>query len=196
MDPMLKAAVQATKSFRDTQSSFTKNQQELKLTKAERDALKDQMTQSADPLAGLSAEEKTALTELKYTNPDEWYKKMQELERSTANRVEETLSEVTNKAKEARSVEERIIALEEYNSTAENKLTQEMLEDVPPSWIKQLAEEKITFEKFLERANKLYFSDKTVENPSIESTTNLNQVTGGQKDPQVKEGIDYANITF
>ena len=197
MDPMLKAAIQATKSFRDTQSSFTKGQQELKASNAELEALRAQLVKNEDPLAGLSQEERTALTELKYTNPDEWYKRMQALERSTATRVEEKFAEVTKEAKAKTAEEQRIIALEEFNKTAENKLTQEQLEnDVPPSWIKQVVSGEISFEKFLERSSKLLYGDKTVDNPDVDLATNLNAQTGGGKDPQVEEGINYANVTF
>ena len=197
MDPMLKAAIQATKSFRDTQSSFTKGQQELKASTAELEALRAQLVKNENPLAGLSQEEQTALTELKYTNPDEWYKRMQELERSTANRVEEKFAEVTKEAKAKTAEEQRISALEDYNKTAENKLTQEQLEnEVPPSWIQQVVEGKLTFEDFLDRSAKLIYGEKTVANPDVDPATNLNAQTGGGKDPQVEEGIDYAHVTF
>ena len=198
MDPMLRAAIGATKSFRDTQSSFTKNQQELKGSQAETLALKERLIRQENPLSGLSPEERTALNELKYTNPDEWHKRINVLEASSAQRVDEKFVEVRKEAEHKTAEQQRLGALELYNSTTENKLTQEMLlNDVPPRWIQDVGNGELTFEDFLIRANKLLYGKKVVKNPDTTGATNINSFTGGGKDAKVdEEGINYADITF
>ncbi len=200
MDPLLKAAIGATKSFRDTQASFTKGQQELKGAQAEAEALREQITQDESPLSGLSPEEQTALAELKYTNPDEWYKRLQALEVQTSGRVEEKFKEVREKATHKTAQEQRLDALETFNSQTEpeHKLTKEMLEnDVPPRWIKEVGEGKLDFNEFLIRSQQLIFGNKVVNTPQVDNSTNLNSIPGGTKDPgKPAEGINYQDVTF
>jgi hypothetical protein len=197
IDPVLKAAVAATKSFRDTQSSYTKAQQELKALQAEAEALREQVAKYETPTAGLSQEEQQELAELKYTNPDEWYKRMKALETQATQKVEEKFKEVREQAKEKTVQEQRLEAFEKFNETRENKLTKEMLEfDVPPRWAKEVEEGKLDFDEYLDRAYNFIYGNKTVVNPDVPNTTDLNEVPGGDKDPQLGEGIDYSKITF
>jgi len=197
MDPMLKAAISATKSFRDTQSSFTKNQQELKGSKAEIEALRDQVTQYEAPTSGLSQEEQTALMELKFTDPDEWHKRMNTLDAQAADRVREKFDGVRKEA-ESRTVEEmRVDALGVFNEATENKLTQDMLQfDVPPRWVQEVQAGELSFDEFLTRSSDFIFGNKVVKNPKIDNPTNLNASAGGTKEIQTKEGINYADVTF
>jgi len=197
MDPMLKAAISATKSFRDTQSSYTKNQQELKGSKAEIDALRDQVTQYETPTSGLSQEEQTALMELKFTNPDEWYKRMQTLDAQSTERVREKFDDVRKEAELKTVEEQRVDALEVFNGDTENKLTRDMLQfDVPPRWVQEVQAGKLSFDEFLTRSSDFIFGNKVVKNPTIDNPTNLNASAGGTKEIQTKEGINYADVTF
>jgi len=197
ISPELKAAIAATKSFRDTQSSYTKTQQELKALQAEAEALRQQVAQYETPTAGLSQEEQTELAELKYTDPDAWYKRMKALEDQAASKVEEKFKEVREQAKAKTAEEQRIEALDRFNEKAENKLTKEQLElQTPPIWQKEVLEGKITFDEFLDRAYNFIYADKVVQNPEVDTSTDINTVPGGNTDPQIDKGIDYAHITF
>jgi len=195
-DPVLKAAVAATKSFRDTQSSYTKSQQELKALQAEAEALKEQLAKYETPTAGLSDEEQQELETLKYTDPDAWYHKMKALEQQAVAKVDEKFKEVREQAKAKTAEEQRIEMLEQFNSQAETPLTKEQLElDVPARWISDVQEGKLDFNEFLERAYEFIHGPKIVATPEVPKTTDLNKVSGGEKitNPQ---GIDYAHITF
>ncbi len=200
MDPMLKAAIGATKSFRDTQSSFTKGQQDLKGAQAEAEALREQIATDENPLSGLSPAEVTELAELKFTNPDAWHKRLQALEGQTAGRVEEKFKEVREKATQKSVQEQRFDALAEFNENVDpkQKLTTEMLDnDVPPRWIKEVHEGKLEFGEFLTRSQELIYGKKVVKNKVIDNPTDLTEAAGGTKDPaKPEEGIDYANVTF
>jgi hypothetical protein len=198
ISPELKAAVAATKSFRDTQSAYTKAQQELKALQAEAAALKEQIAKYETPTAGLSQQEQEQLAELKYSDPDAWYQKMRQLEAQASSKVEEKLKEVTEQAR-AKTVEQlRAEALEAFNAKAEKPLTQEQLElEIPPRWKQDVLEGKMAFEDLLDKAYAFIYGEKTIAQPEpAPQATNLNQVGGGSPDPKVDTGIDYAHITF
>ena len=196
ISPELKAAIAATKSFRDTQSSYTKTQQELKALKAEAEALKEQVTKSLTPTAGLSEEDRTALDTLKYTNPDEWFKQMKQLETQAANQVEQKFGEVREKAMAKTAEEQRVEILKSFNQGVENPLSaQEIEQYAPPVWQKQVIEGTLPMEEFLEKTYNFIHADKVVKSPEVTTTTNINSLPGA-KDVVTKQGIDYANVTF
>ncbi len=197
ISPELKAAIAATKSFRDTQSSYTKTQQELKALQAEAEALREQVAKYETPTAGLSQEEQAELAELKYTNPDEWYKRMRALEAQATEKVEEKFKEVREKAKAKTAEEQRVEALEKFNSTVEHPLTpDELVANTPPIWQDKVIAGEMSMEDYLQKAYDFIHADKVVNTPKAPETTNLNSAPGGDKDPQLEEGIDYSKITF
>jgi hypothetical protein len=134
---------------------------------------------------------------LKFTNPDAWYQKMQELEAQKNQNVEKRFAEVKEQAQAKTTEQLRLEALEKYNATAENKLTEEQLVNyTPPIWQQQVVSGDLAFDEFLQKASQLIYANQVVKTEQVEPTTNLNGVTGGDKDPQTKEGIDYSKITF
>jgi len=197
ISPELKAAIAATKSFRDTQSSYTKAQQELKMLKAEAEALKSQLQQYETPTAGLTPEEQQELNELKYKDPDAWFSKMRELEAQAKTRVNDKINEVAEQAKAKTAEELRLEALKGFNERVDTPLTPQELElGTPPLWQQKVMNGEWTMEKFLTKAYDLLHSSKTVVSPQVELTTNLNEASGGDKDPQLESGIDYSKVVF
>jgi hypothetical protein len=181
IDPMLKIAVANAKSFRDTQSAYTKTKEQLKTLEAERNALKEELEKLYSPTAELSEQEKLELEELKITNPDQWYKRMRALEEASSKKIDEKLNEVTTKTKEQIIAEQRELALEEFNKTNDVKLTKENLEfDIPPRWHKQLQDGEITFEELLSKAAKFLGAPKKVKTEEAPQTTDLNKLGGSQ----------------
>ena len=71
----LKELVMTEKKFRDTQSAYTKGQQEIAALRAEKEAL---LAQVANPV--LSVEDSQRLVDLKYSDPDKWFVEKQRLE--------------------------------------------------------------------------------------------------------------------
>lgn len=198
ISPELKAAVAATKSFRDTQSSYTKSQQESKATKAELEALKAELVKYETPTSGLSPADQSRLAELKFTNPDAWYKEMKKLEDAAGDRVEEKFRGVQEQARTKTVQEMRLDALADYNKDNDNQLTTDQLDlDVPARWKQEVEAGTLDFEVFLTRAADFIYSNKVVENPDVPQTTNLNNAAGGTKDPEPdNKGIDYSKVTF
>ena len=201
IDPMLKIAVANAKSFRDTQSAYTKTKEELKAIEAERNALKQELGKLYSPTAELSEQEKLELEELKITKPDQWYKRMRALEEASAKKIDEKLNEVSNKTRELSVAEQREKALEEFNASGEFKLTKENLEfDIPPRWHKQLNDGEITFEELLQKSAKLLGAPKVVKKEEVPQTTNLNNAGGsgspinGAKEADVLQSYQSGNI--
>lgn len=194
----LKAAIAATKSFRDTQSSYTKSQQEKKILNAENEALREQIARYETPTSGLTQQERAALEELKFTNPNVWFGKMRELENTAGSRVEAKLNEVTEQARTVTVQQLRRDELDEYNTNNKAQLTIDQLDnDVPIRWKQEVESGKLSFSEFLTRAATLIHGNKVVVNPEVGTGTSLTSIAGGTKDPApTNRGIDYAKVTF
>ena len=200
IDPMLKAAVAAAKSFRDTQASYTKSQQRLKALEAELAAMRTEIVKEAPRLV-LTPEEQQQLNELKYKDPDKWYQTMQQLEQKGAEAIEKKFGEVREKTEAEAIVEERKRLLTEFNKGKEKQLTPEQLElEVPAKWVQEVVEGKTSFVDFLEKAETFIYGSKAVDQPpKPPKTTDLNKETGSsfpQESNGDKEGINYAEVIF
>lgn len=199
MDPAFKAAVAATKSFRDTQSGYTKATQDNKLKEAEIEALREKLAATITPTISLTPDEKTKLNELKYTDPDAWFQQMRTLETQASAHVDKELTEVTEKAKDKTVQELRLDALKEFNANREVPLTPELLEaETPPKFVNQLNEGKVSFEEFLLTASAFIDGTKTVVSPKAPTTTDLTGLNGGTtlKDKDKSGELDYGHTTF
>ncbi len=195
----LKAAVAATKSFRDTQGSFTKSQQALKASEAVNEELRTQLSNNVSPTAHLTPEEATKLNELKATDPDEWYKQMRALETGAGEKANENYKEVSEKASRKTELERRYGVLNSLNEGRDSAITVEMLDsEVPPKFGKELADGKITFEQYLTKAVKYIDADKVVKSPPVDPSTTLGDQTGGAPGETTPDDgvMDYEKQTF
>lgn len=124
------------KRFKDTQAAYTQSRQELAAIKAELEVLKKPVQ--------LSAEEKDALEDLKYTDPEAWRKRVNDMDKEQ----EKALSE---KRKELTELEQRQLAFEEFaHSHPDVVINDDVLAyDVPKRITNKLEKGEITFEAFL-----------------------------------------------
>jgi hypothetical protein len=197
LDPAIRLAVAKEKAFRDTQAEFTRSRQELKQKEAELAALREQIAKYETPEANLTPEERKELEELKYINPDEWYKRMRALEAQAKEKVKEKLDEVQKEARQKTEAEIRKEILEEFNKSRETPLTQEVLElEIPPKYHKMVANGEISYIEFLEKAAAFLDAPKRVATPELETTTNIHTVPSGSIDHEKAPEIDYSSITF
>ncbi len=206
IDPMLKAAVAATKSYRDNQSGFTKSQQSLKEAEAVVEALQEQIASSTTKPLELSREDQTELDTLYTNDPQAWRARMNMLEKQSNDAVQTKLDEATEvartKAGGAYELQQRYDHLDTFNSSREVPITPDMMDnDVPPRITNQLAKREITFSEYLDAVAKYIDTDKKVSNTGAETTTtNLNMANGSSspsKDDKVKQGeIDYSMTTL
>ena len=205
MDPVLKAAVAATKSYRDNQSGFTKSQQTLKEIEAERDALREQLATFTSKSLELSPDEQTELDKLYTEDKEAWRHRMNMLEQQSKDEIQDKLDSATEEARKKASgefeLERRYNYLDEFNSTRETPITEEVLDtEVPPRITNKLAKNEITFEEYLDEVAEYLDKGKVVTKASVEQTTDLNKVAGSNsasKQAQEKQGvIDYSLQTF
>lgn len=145
------------KRYKDTQSAYTKTRQELVELKAHVDVLK---SQGMTPVQ-IDATLKEELEDLKYSNPEEWRRKMNQIETESHSKIS---SAVADKVKEYSELEQRQATLEAFKESHPGfELTDD---DVPPRIAKKLASGSIRFDEFL---NEVY---EYITTPRIVGTPN------------------------
>lgn len=148
----------AEKRRRDTQSAYTKGQQEISALKAEVEALKKELSNNSVVIP-------PEVEELKYSDPDTYYLKRRELEMQSQTSMQARISEASQKAYAEQELAHRKAFLADFRSKhSDFELTDEFLElDVPPRFKKEL-EKTGDFEKFIQdcyewgKAGKVYGS--------------------------------------
>lgn len=187
------------KRFKDTQSAYTKSQQELKAAKAKLEAL-EKLTQ---PVVQLDEATQAQLDELKYSNPEAWRDKMNSLEAEAKLKHLSVLSEAEKIAIQQAELEQRAQILSEYNSKhPQNPITDEVIMfDVPPRITKKLENGEISFEEFLTEAhNFLYAPKKVGDGNQTLKQPNMRDFGGGTTptDNAVDSSIieNYKNLVY
>ena len=199
MDPMLKAAVAASKSFRDTQSGFTKSQLSLKESESENSFLREQLAKQNQTL-GLTPEKAKELDDLMFTDPKAWRIEMNKLDAQASGQYDTQIAEVRQKSGAEFELERRINVLKDYNVGRKTEITPDVLDnDIPARITNKLADGNITFEEYLEEASEYLSKGKVVVTETPAKTVDLNKANGSSTaQPQTKqEGeLDYANVVF
>ena len=187
------------KRFKDTQSAYTKSQQELKAAKAKLEAL-EKLTQ---PVVQLDEATQAQLDELKYANPEAWRDKMNSLEAEAKLKYLSALSEAEKIAMQQDELEQRAQILSEYNSKhPHNPITDEVIMfDVPPRITKKLENGEISFEQFLSEAHNFLYTPKTVGDTNKPlNQPNMKNFGGGvtpSEDAQNSNVIEnYKNLVY
>jgi hypothetical protein len=204
MDPMLKAAVAATKSYRDNQSGFTKSQQSNKELEAERDELRQRLANVTAGRLEITQEEKVELEELKKTDPDAWRTRLNDIESKSKESIQAELETATEEARKKASgefeLERRYEYLAEFNKGREVEITPEVLDnDIPPRITAKLAKGEVTFEDYLDEVSEYLETGKVVSDTTVTTTTDLNTVGGSSTVPSPSKDeleIDYSMTTL
>lgn len=157
----------AEKRRRDTQAAYTKSQQELAAMRAQLKVMKETGGHSA-----LLDQTKLAeLEDMKFSDPDAWYKAKLALESEAHNKFQ-------NKLAEASESEIRLAKLEEFKATHPGfELTDD---DIPPRIAKKLASGEVSFDEFLQETYDYLKTPKVIgdANKTLEQP-NLGKVGGG-----------------
>jgi chaperonin cofactor prefoldin len=184
------------KRRKDTQAAYTKARQEVAELRAQLKALQEQVKPQPD----ISPTEQKELDELKFADPDAWYRKMKQLEESAKQKLSESVSQLSQKEKAAMTME---LALEEWNRTnPDAPITHDNLQyDIPPRIMKQLEDGKLTFEEFLTKASEYLQKPKKVatdtEPPQQPSLGKVGGSTEPSEDAQDKDvAQNYDNLVF
>lgn len=157
----------AEKRRRDTQAAYTKSQQELAAMRAKLKVIEETGGHSA-----LLDQTKLAeLEDLKFSDPDAWYKAKLALESEAHNKFQSKLAEASES-------EIRLAKLEEFKATHPGfELTDD---DIPPRIAKKLASGEVSFDEFLQETYDYLKTPKVIgdANKTLEQP-NLGKVGGG-----------------
>lgn len=202
MDPNLKAAVAATKSYRDNQAGFTKSQQSLKESEAETVALREKLAELTKKPLELTQERQTELDTLMQTDPNAWRIEMNRLEAESQTASTEAMDAVTAEVKQKAGaefeLERRFQVLEDFNTLRDTPITVDMLDnDIPPRINSQLTEGKISFDDYLVMVADYLSTGKVVKQEKLNVTTDLNKSAGGgsgSQAPKEEDAIDYSTL--
>lgn len=174
----LQNEVDYEKRFKDTQSAYTKSQQELKAAKAKLEALE----KLSQPTIQIDEATQQELDDLKYSDPDAWRVKMNTLEQDAKVKHENLLEEVATQASTQVELERRANLLEQYNISHPNMpITDELIRlDVPNRITTKLEKGEISFDDFIvEVHNFLYTPKKVGDGNKVLNQPNLNTFGGG-----------------
>jgi len=178
LDDNVKVAANAEKRRRDTQSSFSKSQQELAVAKAENKRLRELAT----PQLNLSTEEKEELFDLKNTDPEAWRTKLTGYEDKAKADLGESLQKVSLESAQEAEVSRRAQVLEDF-LTANPGFTisdDVLANDIPPRIKNKLESGEVTFEAFLDEAKAYLGKNKKLgDGNSVGGEPDLDTVGGG-----------------
>ena len=204
VDPAILYAARAEKRRRDTQAAYTKAQQEAIRLKKEKEVLENLIAEELEKSLDLSKEQREELEELKAVDPDEWRKRLNEIEKEQKTlrkkKLEELKKQAAEKAAEEWEYERRLQIIEEFmEKHPEIDFTkEEILDEIPPKYIKELENNKITFEEFLQKAYNFLVATKVIKQPEIKNKPDLSKI-GGNTDT-VNKPLDltqqYMTITL
>ena len=189
----VRIAANSERRRRDTFNSFTAQQQKLKMLEAENELLKQNQKFQVD----IPKE----MDDLKYSNPDEWRNRMNELEEKARIDASEKLNGVLTEAQKKAEIERRLQVLDQFIiDNPESKLSETALtNDVAPRITRKLENGTITWEQFLVEASDYLNTQKIINTGNkVLSQQSLSKV-GGSSDTIVKP-IDiehkYKNTVF
>ena len=187
------------KRFKDTQSAYTKSQQELKAVKAQLEALE----KLAQPKVEMDATAQQELDDLKYSDPDAWRVKMNTLEQEARVKHTTLLEEAAQQASAQAELERRANLLAQYNASHPNMpITDELIAlDVPNRITKKLEKGEISFDDFINEVHEFIYSPKKIGSGNkVTGQPNLNDF-GGNSSPTNSAVLtniadNYKNIIF
>ncbi len=200
-DESVAYAANAELRRRDTQAAYTKTQQEAAILRRENETLA--ASYEKDVVSALSTEDKDRLEELKHSDPEEWRKELEKVEKSNKNRFDEKRTKIKEDVQKETELERRTRLLEEHNTAnPEHALSDEVLEnDIPPRFTKALEKGEITFDEFLDKCNTFLGKSKVVhKGDKAPNEPNLSK-SGGSDKPS-KDAVDddihttYKSTTF
>jgi hypothetical protein len=172
-------AATSEKRFRDTQSSFTKGQQQLKVKEEESKLLRAQI--EANATINVSAEDKAKLDEMKYQNPEGWRDEMNKLETENRNKLKSKLDDIGTEATKSGELVAREQQLDAFLAANPGlDINDEVIgNDIPPRITNKLAKGEVTFGEFLENCKEYLGKGKVIAGVAPEEDQpNLTDISG------------------
>lgn len=190
LDPGLLFAANAEKRRRDTQSEFTKSQQQLKAAELKATRLTEKL--EAAVMESLPLKQQSRLEELKATDPDLWRSEIEKLENNARGDLAKELDVIAKESSNLTERDQRLQLLDQF-LTANPGVTAEMIdEDVPPRITKKLADGKVTFEEFLAESVKFLTAAKVIDQgAAAPNLVDLGKASGGSKPGENDKNSSY-----
>lgn len=182
------AEVDYEKRFKDTQGAYTKSQQELKASQASQAELQAELRvlkELIKPAVELDEATKTELDELKYSDPEKWRTRVNQLEKDAQAAHNDKLSEASTQARQANELERRQTVLADFSTNHPDVIINDdvIKYDVPPRITSRLESGEISFEQFLDEAANYLKAPKVVgDGNKAPNQPNLGKV-GGDNNP-------------
>lgn len=202
LDEPTKYAVTAEKRRRDTQSAYSRAQQEIKTLKSENSAAWEILAKEVT--VDLTVEEQTELEELKTVDLEKWRLRLNELDSKKNEKVSKTKKEVKEKSAREIELQARVDLIKAHNeANPDHQLTDDVIEnDIPPRYLKDLEKGTISFEEFITKSSTFLKKGKVLakaEEPDDEDV-DLSKANGSSKIPaealKQSSKIDYSKETY
>ena len=185
-------AVTSERRYRDTQGAYTKAQQGLKKEQAVSAGLQERLLTSE---VILTKEQKFELNDLRKTDPEAWRTKLNEYETANKANLSTELEEIRTKSSTKGELEIRQDQMAAFSKDTGIELTDEVVaNDLPPRFLKELEDGKVTFEEFLTKAGNFLKAEKVVQGSDDDiddDTKDLSKVAGGQEPSEQAQRGDF-----
>lgn len=170
------------KRFKDTQAFATKIAQEKAEKEKELNELKAELSvlkETAQPSVTIDPQVQAELDDLKYSDPDAWRTRMNEIELKSKQEFNSRIDEAKQLSSQQMEIQRRANVLAQFQTEHPDvELTDELLHlDIPQRIVKELENGKVTYEEFL---NNVYnyvktpkvvgSTTKTLEQPNLSKT--------------------------
>ena len=195
------------KRFKDTQAFATKIAQEKAEKERELNELKAELSvlkETAKPSLNIDEQTQNELEDLKYSDPDAWRAKVNELEHKANAEFNSKIAEAKQLSTQQLELQRRANILTQFQTEHPDvEFTDELLHlDIPQRIVKELENGKVTYEEFL---NNVYnyvktpkvigSTTKTLEQPNLSKTggddTPTKTSSGNQNIIQSYENMEF-----
>ncbi len=183
-DEAVRFAAMSEKRFRDTQSSYTKVKQSNKALAAEKALLRNKVIGSA-PIE-LTPEQMEELEDLKFSDPEEWRKKMNNYENKSRSayeaKLEDEVKQVSTATLEENELEDRKDVLARFNEEFPDFIiNDDVIEnDIPPRITNKLRNGTVTFKEFLDECYNYSKTGKVIKQTDDGTKmVNMSNIGGG-----------------
>lgn len=183
----LKYASRAEKRRRDTQSALARTTSANAVLQAENEGLVSLVRKGKS--INISTEDQKELDEMKFSDPDGWRKKINELEQSSTDTLNTQLTENSEKAKLQGATGERKVLLDAFiHDNPDITITDDVLaNDVPPRITNALEKGEISFIDFLGKVKEYLTTGKVVESAKPGKVPNLSDIGGNDTSGKTAE---------
>lgn len=179
MSEPLKFAANAERRRRSTESALSKTRLQLKAKEHVNTKLVDKVSSLIKPK--VTEEQLAELEDLKFTDPDEWHRKLSAFEKGATSTLNDEMANISSEASQQAIQEMVDNKMAEYNTqNPDAQITQEVLDnELPPAYMRQLSNGDISFDDFLVKANKFLKTPKKVGGKNATDMPNLGEAGGG-----------------